>query len=138
MGFTSVTEETTQANAINLKMELISKTMVQVSQIDIFLLTDLSSAIQQVYHLEILDNSNGLTETYRLKDALINIDTFASNMLLPLKLEVEINDNIETLDFNISRIDADTSSGSFDNPKYYIYCDNSNVKRFRFRFLKNK
>jgi hypothetical protein len=57
-------------------------------------------------------------------------------MLLPLKLEVEKNGTIDKLDFNVSRIEPDTEN--FENPKYYIYCDNSNKIGFRFWFKKIK
>jgi hypothetical protein len=134
MVFKSVTEETTQVNVTELKVELESKSKKVISSLDPFFLEDLSLAIAQSYRLQIMNNLDGNIETYRLRDALIDIDDFFSNMLLPLKLEVEINENIETLDFNISMIDAK----SFENPKYYIYCDNSNKIGFRFWFLKNK
>ncbi|MCP1312137.1 hypothetical protein [Paenibacillus tyrfis] len=138
MGFKSVTEQTTKINATNVRLELQSKSNKVISQLDPFLLEDFSLAIEQAYHLEIMNNLDGKAATYRLRDALINIDALVSNALLPLKLEVEINGNIDTLDFNISRIDPNTSYGSLENPKYYIYCDNSNEIGFRFWFLKNK
>ncbi|TVX85568.1 hypothetical protein [Paenibacillus agilis] len=137
MSFISVTEETTKISAANVKRELQTNRSTVVSQIDPFLLHDFSLAIEGNYRLQIMNNLDGKTETYRLRDALINIDTLVQNMLLPLKLEVELNGNIVTLDFNISRIDPDTSPGSHENPKYYIYCDNSNQIGFRFWFIKN-
>ncbi|MGY3386786.1 hypothetical protein ACVWZB_004740 [Paenibacillus polymyxa] len=135
MGFKSVTEETTRVDAAFVRQELQSKSKNIISQLDPFLLEDFSLAIKEAYHLEILNTLDGKYTTYRLRDALINIDAFDGNMLLPLKLEVEINGNIDTLDFNISRIEPNTSN--FENPKYYIYCDNSNEVGFRFWFKKN-
>ncbi|MEC0238204.1 hypothetical protein P4H71_28220 [Paenibacillus kribbensis] len=137
MGFKSVSEETTRVNATNVRVELQSKSNKVISQLDPFLLEDFSLAIKQEYRLQISNNLDGKATTYRLRDALINIDAFVSNMLLPLKLEVEINGNIDTLDFNISQTEPNTSSG-MENPKYYIYCDNSNEIGFRFWFLKNE
>jgi hypothetical protein len=136
MGFKSITEETTQVNATNVRLELQSKSNIVISPLDPFLLEDFSLAIEQAYRLEIMNNLDGRAATYRLRDALINIDALVSNMLLPLKLEVEINGNIDTLDFNISGIEPD--AGNFENPKYYIYCDNSNEIGFRFWFKKIK
>jgi len=138
MSFKSITEETTIVNATSLRIELESKSSKVVSQLDPFLLEDFSLAIEQGYRLEIMNNRDGKSVSYRLRDALINIDALVSNMLLPLKLEVELNDNIDTLDFNISRVEADNSYGSFENPKYYIYCDNSTEIGFRFWFKKIK
>lgn len=138
MGFISITEESTKVYATNVRLELQSKSIDSISHIDPFLLQDLSIAIEQGYRLQIVSNRDGRGATYKLKDALINTDALDSVMMLPLKLEVEINDNIQTHDFNISRIDPDTSYGSFENPKYYIYCDNSNEIGFRFWFFKNE
>lgn len=136
MNFKSVTEESTLVNATNVRLELQSKTDSVITQLDPFFLEDFSLSIEHGYRLQIMNNLDGKAVTYKLKDALIDIDALISNMLLPLKLKVEINDTNDTLDFNISRIDADTSYGSLENPKYYIYCDNTNEIGFRFWFFK--
>lgn len=135
MGFKSVAEETTRVEAAHVRAELQSKTSKVVSQLDPFLFVDFSQAIQQVYRLEIMNNLNGEVATYILRDAQINIDAFVSDMMLPLKLEVEIDGNIDILDFNISMTEPNTSSG-MENPKYYIYCDNSDKIGFTFWFKK--
>ncbi|MBD7970359.1 hypothetical protein [Paenibacillus gallinarum] len=138
MGFKSVTEETTRVNADNVREDLQSRNNKYISQLDPFLLEDYCLAIDHTFRLEIMNNLDGKTVTYILKDALIDIDAFVENMLLPLKLKVEINGSDATLDYNISRVEAVQNSVSFENPKYYIYCDNSNEIGFRFWFLKNK
>lgn len=136
MGFKSVSEEKTLVKATEVIVELQSKSDKVISQLDPFLLEDFSLAIKQAYSLQVSNNNDGKAITYRLRDALINIDAFVSNMLLPLKLEVDVNGKIDTLDFNISRIEPNTND--IENPKYYIYCDNSNKIGFKFWFLKNK
>ncbi|MFM9280913.1 hypothetical protein [Paenibacillus jiagnxiensis] len=137
MGFKSVAEETTRVDATHVRVELQSKSSEVISQLDPFLLEDFSLAIKQEYRLEIMSNRDGRFGTYRLIDALIDIDALISNMVLPLKLEVETDGNTKTLNFNISQIEPNTGSG-MENPKYYIYCDNSNEIGFRFWFKKNK
>lgn len=137
MSFKSVKEEQTRVEASNVRVELLqSKSDQVISHLDPFLLQDFYLAIEGKYRLEIQNNLDGETVTYSLKDALINIDAFISNMLLPLKLEVEQNGNMDTLHFNISATEANTSHGSLENPKYYIYCDNSENISFRFWFKK--
>ncbi|AOZ94908.1 hypothetical protein [Paenibacillus crassostreae] len=137
MGFKSVSEEITIVNAANTKAELQSKSNKVISQLDLFLLEDFSLAIKQEYRLEIMSNRDGRAATYRLTDALIDIDALVSNMVLPLKLDVEKDGNTKILDFNISKAEPNTSS-RMENPKYYIYCDNSNEIGFTFWFKKNK
>ncbi|MCW3793800.1 hypothetical protein OM416_19595 [Paenibacillus sp. LS1] len=138
MGFKSISEETTKVEAANVTFELQSKSNEVISQLDPFLLADFSLAIEQAYRLEITDNVTGKNTTYRLRDALINLDALVSTNILPLKLEVEIDGKTDTLVFNISETDADRSYVSRENPKYYIYCDNSDKIGYKFWFLKNK
>lgn len=138
MGFKSISEETTKVEASSVTFELESNSDEVISQLDPFLLADFSLAIEQAYRLEITDNVTGKQTTYRLRDALINLDDFVSTNILPLKLEVEIDGKTDTLDFNISETDADRSYVSRENPKYYIYCDNSDKIGYKFWFLKNK
>jgi hypothetical protein len=137
MGFKSVKEEATRVDATHVRVELQSKSNKVISQLDPFLLEDFNLAIKQEYRLEIMSNRDGRSATYRLIDALIDIDALVSTMVLPLKLEVELDGNTNTLDFNISMTEPNTSSG-MENPKYYIYCDNSSEIGFRFWFKKNK
>ncbi|SDM16056.1 hypothetical protein SAMN05428961_110113 [Paenibacillus sp. OK060] len=139
MGFRSVKEQQTRIDATNVSMELQTKSNRVISQLDPFLLEDFTLAIQQEYRLEVMGNRDGRSATYRLLDALIDIDAFvnSSNMVLPLKLEVELDGNTSTLDFNVSMTEPNTTSG-MENPKYYIYCDNSSEIGFRFWFKKNK
>ena len=137
MGFKSILEEDTIINATNIRIELQSKNNQVISQLDPFLLEDLSLAIQQKYHLQIMSNHDGKNDTYRLIDALIDIDALVNNMVLPLKLEVEMNGNTKILDFNISQTDYNKNS-AMENPKYYIYCDNSDEIGFRFWFIQKK
>lgn len=137
MGFKSILEKDTKINANNTRMELESQSNKVISQLDPFLLEDFSLAIEQKYHLEIMSNHDGKNDRYRLIDALIDIDALVNNMVLPLKLEVEMNGNTKILDFNISQTDYSKSAG-MENPKYYIYCDNSNKIGFRFWFIQKK
>jgi hypothetical protein len=137
MNFKSVKEEQTRIEASNVRGKLLqSKSDQVISQLDPFLLQDFYLATEGEYRLEIQDNLDGETVTYSLNDALINIDALVSNMLLPLKLEVELNGNRDTLHFNISMTEANTSHGSLESPKYYIYCDDSENISFRFWFKK--